>query len=931
MNRTKIKWLHLCLAVFALQTISCTKEANVSWPEENRESKPGVRWWWMGSAVDKENLTGNMEALHESGVGAVEITPIYGVQGAENRNIDYLSPQWMDMYKHVVQEGKRLDMEVGMTTGTGWPFGGPDVQPADAATKVFFQQYELKGGTRLSEAIEIKDKRQKQEATIATVMAYSSAGEKVELTSLLDDKGNVNWEAPSGSDWTIWAVFNGKTRQQVKRSAPGGQGRVLNHYSVEALQRYLKKYDDAFSASGASFPHTFFNDSYEVYGADWSENLLATFEAKRGYRLQDYIPELNRIGDPDSCARVVTDYRETVADLLLHEFTIPWTEWAHSHGSITRNQAHGSPGNLIDYYAAVDIPECESFGRTLFNIPGLRVDSGMKESDSHPSALKYASSAAHITGKRYTSSETFTWLTEHFRTSLSQMKPELDLLFLSGVNHMFYHGSTYSPADAAWPGWLFYASVNINPNNTIFKDIRGLNDYITRTQSFLQYGEPDNDFLLYVPIYDVWDQQGGLYLMFDIHKMKQRMPAFFDMVVNIQRYGYDTDYISDLYLQQTKAEGGSLKTPGAAYKAIIVPSVDFIPLESLEKLLQLAQDGATVIFTDQLPKDVPGLHEYTQRREKLKEQLSGLHFSSEVQDAESITYGKGKLVLGKDHVKVLALASARPEALSTELGAGLLRRKHEQGHHYFVAMQENKHIDGFVPLSVSFQSAMIYNPLTGESGKALQREVNGQQEVYLQLEPGQSLIIKTFDRKLPDNTATYAYQKKGEPIALTGDWSFRFADGWPAIDSTFTMNPSPISWTELTDSAEVYAGTGRYTLSFDLPSVSADDWMLDLGKLCESARVYVNGESAGIVWSLPYTVNIGKYLKEGSNTVEIDVTNLPANRIRMYDKEGIPWRIFEDINVVSVFYKDIRFNSWAVSPSGLTNQVSLIPLARIQE
>lgn len=52
--------------------------------------------------------------------------------------------------------------------------------------------------------------------------------------------------------------------------------------------------------------------------------------------------------------------------------------------------------------------------------------------------LKYASSAAHIVGKPYTSSETFTWLTEHFRTSLSQCKPDMDLMFVSGVNHAFF-------------------------------------------------------------------------------------------------------------------------------------------------------------------------------------------------------------------------------------------------------------------------------------------------------------------------------------------------------------------------------------------------------------------------------------------------------------------------------------------------------------
>ena len=59
--------------------------------------------------------------------------------------------------------------------------------------------------------------------------------------------------------------------------------------------------------------------------------------------------------------------------------------------------------------------------------------------------LKFASSAAHISGKPLTSSETLTWLREHFKTALSQCKPEVEQIFLAGVNHTFFHGSTYSP------------------------------------------------------------------------------------------------------------------------------------------------------------------------------------------------------------------------------------------------------------------------------------------------------------------------------------------------------------------------------------------------------------------------------------------------------------------------------------------------------
>jgi hypothetical protein len=263
-----------------------------------------------------------------------------------------------------------------------------------------------------------------------------------------------------------WEI--GRTAQKVKRAAPGGEGFVIDHFDSEAVTRYLARFDSAFASQGILFPKVMFNDSYEVYGADWTPRLYEEFQQRRGY---DFRPYTYILGKKDSLRtdvdrRVISDYRETLGELLLENFTSQWTAWAHRHGSITRNQAHGSPANLLDIYAAVDIPECEGFGLSDFGIKGLRIDSGYtKKNDSDLSMLKYASSAAHISGKKLTSSETFTWLTEHFRTSLSQCKPDLDLMFISGVNHVVFHGSCYSPKDEPWPGWRFYASVDMTPYN----------------------------------------------------------------------------------------------------------------------------------------------------------------------------------------------------------------------------------------------------------------------------------------------------------------------------------------------------------------------------------------------------------------------------------------------------------------------------------
>jgi hypothetical protein len=65
----------------------------------------------------------------------------------------------------------------------------------------------------------------------------------------------------------------------------------------------------------------------------------------------------------------------------------------------------------------------------------------------------------------------------------------------------------------------------MSPTNTIWRDAQGLMKYITRCQSFLQMGNPDNDFLVYLPVYDVWNNQKGRLLQFDIHSMEKKMPV----------------------------------------------------------------------------------------------------------------------------------------------------------------------------------------------------------------------------------------------------------------------------------------------------------------------------------------------------------------------------------------------------------------------
>ncbi|MDE6512157.1 MAG: glycosyl hydrolase family 2, partial [Muribaculaceae bacterium] len=198
------------------------------------------------------------------------------------------------------------------------------------------------------------------------------------------------------------------------------------------------------------------------------------------------------------------------------------------------------------------------------------------------------------------------------------------------------------------------------------------------------------------------------------------------------------------------------------------------------------------------------------------------------------------------------------------------------------------------------------------------------------VEPGQSLLLKTFPTDI--EAEEWAYHDKGDAVGLDKGWSITFLESQPAIEGIFETD-TVTAWTNLdVDAAKVNTGTARYKVTFELPNdVEADSWLLDLGDLRESASVKVNGKDAGKVWSVPFTIEIGELLHPGANTLEIDVTNLPANRIADYDRNGKKWKIFKDANIASVIGKKVvDYSDWETVPSGLNSEVKLIPLIKKQ-
>lgn len=913
--------LALWSAVVAAASPSClaADDAPLAWPPITRECRPWAYNWWLGSAVDRTNLAHELQRYREGGLGGVHIVPIYGAKGAESRYLDYLGPGWMDMLGFAVSEGVRHDLGVDMTTGTGWCFGGPNVTKAQGGWTMRTRMIAVPAGGKLDERFD----RQ----TVQALIAVSGGGERVDLKPLLDKNGSVSWDS-AGKAWDVCAVTATPGGPAVKRAAPGGAGPMLNPFDPAAMAHYLERFTEAFAGHSGPRPRAMYHDSFE-YNSLWTPALLEEFAKRRGYRLEDRLAEFCESPRKSAAAaRVWGDFRETVSDLMIEDVFPRWTRWSREHGFLTRNQAHGSPGNLLDLYALADIPETEMFGRGTRDPLRSAFDERFHEGDRLPLISKFASSAAHVAGRKLVAAETGTWMAEHFCETLEEMKCFVDLLLLSGVNHVFYHGCCYSPDDAAWPGWLFYASTQMNPRNAIWRDAPALNHYIARCQAVLQAGAPDHDVLLYWPIHDLWQTAPGTLVKLTVHQhgWLDEQPLG-DSAMRLWSRGYGFDYVSDRQLADTRAAEGKLRTAGGEYRVVVVPPTTVMPLETLRQLLALAEAGGTVIFEHQLPTDVPGLARLDERRTAFRKLLEPLAAAAGGTGLRLVKLGAGRVFVG-DLESALASAGVRRETLVDHAGTQLIRRRHERGRHYFIANQGTQVLAGWQTLATAASAAVILDPMTGRSGVApLRRTADGQPQVRLRLEPGHSIIVRTFNTGTVSGSEWQFAAPAKEAMTLPGPWTVRFIEGGPVLPKPYETAQLG-SWTGSGDlEAGRFAGTAAYSTHFDAPAGSGP-WLLDLGRVCHSARVRLNGQDLGTVLMEPYRVTVAA-LKPTGNQLEIEVTNLSANRIRDLDRRKVPWRIFHEINLVNIRYKPFNAAGWPVFDSGLSGPVRLLETADV--
>jgi hypothetical protein len=260
-----------------------------------------------------------------------------------------------------------------------------------------------------------------------------------------------------------------------------------------------------------------------------------------------------------------------------------------------------------------------------------------------------------------------------------------------------------------------------------------------------------------------------------------------------------------------------------------------------------------------------------------------------------------------------------------------VRRETKTGFTYFIHNSSDKSFDGWLPVQAKASSAAIFNPMTEQFGTAKIRSfAGGATEVYARLMPGESLVLSAYNSEISGKPYSF-FDPLSAPVELIGNWKVNFLEGGPILPASKEISKLS-SWTLFEgDDVKNFSGTASYTITFKKPKDKADSWLLDLGKVNESARVMLNGKEIAVLIGPGFKVVIDNKQLKSSNTLEVRVSNLMANRISFMDRNNIEWKKFYNVNFNARMPQNTKnrifdASSWQPKDSGLLGPVTITPM-----
>ena len=785
-----------------------------------------------------------------------------------------------------------------------------------------------------------------------------------DITAQVDSDGTVRWRPLTGEvrNWEVLRIGYTDSDARVSTSSGAWQGLAIDYLDPAALDAYWKKSVSPLMEAGKPYLGKSLKyvatDSWELGGTNWTGRFREEFRQRRGYDPVPYLPVVagRIVGSRDLSTRFLADLRRTVADLVNGHYD-RMAALAGEFGLGIQCESggpHGAPMDALETFRSSNIPQTEYWAMSPEH----------RSADQDRYFVKEAASAAHIYGWPLAAAEGMTSIGNQWNESLGMnLRPSFDQALTEGMNRLVWHAFTSSPAELGLPGQEYFAGTHLNPNVTWWRDAGPFLEYLNRSQFLLQQGVPVADVLYY------YGDNAPNFV-----RLKRDDPA---RVLP----GYDYDVTStDALLKRISVAGGDLQTPeGVRYRALALPRSRILPLAVLMKAEEYLKDGGTLIGERPLRSQGIVPAEEAQKFEATADELwSQCEKSAEKQTA----IGKGRLFCGLSAREALRMTGILPDMEVVGGGDGAVldyvHRRAGEAEVYFIRNTLDRPVETAVVLQVKDKQPEIFHADTGDVEESLlfSATTDGRTTLPLSLGARESIFVilrhhtsarnvtvlewngsMVYSAESPEKTGlprgltvvgdgTTARLSTLEPgkyrlifadgksvevatgtaesISVEGAWKLSFPQGWGAPPE-LTMDRLE-SWTNSGDAGVRYfSGRATYRTTLQLTkaqAAAASSANLNLGEVHEVAAVRINGKAAGIVWKQPYSVRLDGLLHAGTNTIEVDVTNLWPNRL-IGDAQGPNGKHYTWTNIRK-YTKDSP-----LLPSGMLGPVQIEPVYNV--
>jgi hypothetical protein len=675
----------------------------------------------------------------------------------------------------------------------------------------------------------------------------------IDLTSLMQPDGTLNWEVPIGG-WGIIRLGYSLTGRQNHPASPEATGLEVDKLDKEAVRRYINTYLDMYKdATGGLMGDKGLKymvlDSYEAGHMNWTKEFPAEFQKRRGYDLKLWIPALTGriVKSRQDSEKFLWDFRKTIGEMIAENHYDVIGQELNKRGMKRYTESH--EGGRIYLADGMDVKRNSEIPMSAMWTPGS-LAGGTDEEVRSEADIRESASVANIYGKPAVAAESMTSVGKPFQEHPEKLKRTADLEMASGVNRFVIHTSVHQPLDDKKPGFSLGPFGQYFTRQETWAEAGGKAwmSYLGRSSYLLQQGRNVADVLYY------YGENNNITWI-----CREKLPAV--------PSGYEFDFVnSSALMNAIQVKNGQLVAQsGNTYRLLVLDeTAKYMTLPVLKKLRDLVKAGAKVAGTK--PEHSPSL---TDNPAEFQTIVNEIWSNANVL--------KGSLA---DALKTLKV---NEDVIVKNTSNKILFRHREispiggQGAIYWLNNRSDAATNAEISFRVSGKIPELWNPVTGKIEKISYQIKDGRTIVPLNFESWDAFFI-VFKDKATTNSVAIAAKKESTLAIISTPWKVSFGEKSVTMDKLS-------SWSESTDAdIKYFSGTVIYYNTFKINSpigrsAEAGRGALDLGEVKNIAEVMVNGKNVGTVWKKPFKLDITEAIKAGDNTIQIKVTNLWPNRL----------------------------------------------------